>query len=143
MRCTLVSTLVSPVPLGRTKRVRMGCFVFRKASRCVLWHSTNPDLLHHVEYDTIVFLEDQKNVKKIDACTQRRSGHKFLCPVLFHWGSAIQRIIATIPDWNEQMTLCSVALEGETLDIGHAFETRPSPYPTRFPSPCLPLPPRT
>jgi hypothetical protein len=74
----------------------MGCFVFRTASRRVLRH-TDPDLLHQAEYDTIVF-DDQKNGKKVDARTQRRSGHKFLCPVL-HWGYAIQRIIATIPDW--------------------------------------------
>jgi hypothetical protein len=56
----------------------------------------------------------------MDARTQRRSGHKFLCPVL-RWGSAIRRIIATIPDWNEQTTLCSVTLEGETLESGNAF----------------------
>jgi hypothetical protein len=106
------------VPLGRTKRVRMGCFVFRTASRRVLLH-TDPDLLHHAEYVTIVF-EDQKNGKKMDARTQRRSGHKFLCPVL-RWASAVQRIIATIADWNEQTSLCSVAIEGETLEIGNAF----------------------
>ena len=106
------------VPLGRTKRVRMGCFVFRTASRRVLSH-TDPKLLQQAEYVTIVF-EDQKNGKKMDARTQRRSGHKFLCPVL-RWGSAVQRIVATIPDWNEQTTLCSFALDGETLEIGNAF----------------------
>jgi hypothetical protein len=106
------------VPIGRTKRVRMGCFVFRTASRRVLLHS-DPKLLYHAEYVTIVF-EDQKNGKKMDARTHSRSGHKFLCPVL-RWGSAVQRIIATIPGWNEQTTLCSVLLDGDTIEIGNAF----------------------
>jgi hypothetical protein len=106
------------LPLGRTKRVRMGCFVFRTASRRVLLHS-DPKLLHHAEYVTIVF-EDQKNGKKMDARTHSRSGHKFLCPVL-RWGSAVQRIIATIPGWNEQTTLCSTVIDGQTIEIGNDF----------------------
>jgi hypothetical protein len=56
----------------------------------------------------------------MDARTHSPSGHKFLCPML-RWGSAVQRIIATIPDWNEQTTLCSVFLDGETIEIGNAF----------------------
>jgi hypothetical protein len=73
-------------PIGRTKRVRMGCFVFRTASRRVLLHS-DPQLLHHAQHVTTVF-EDQKNGKKMDARTHSRSDHKFLCPVL-RWGSAV------------------------------------------------------
>jgi hypothetical protein len=60
-----------------------------------------------------------EKTEEMDARTQRRSGHKFLCPVL-RWGSAIRRIIATIPDWNEQTTLCSVTLEGRPSS-GNAF----------------------
>jgi hypothetical protein len=41
-------------------------------------------------------------------------------PVL-RWGSAAQRTITTIPGWNEQTTLCSVFLDGETIEIGTAF----------------------
>jgi hypothetical protein len=89
------------IPPGRMKRVKMGCFVFWTASQRVLSH-TDPRLLHHAQFFTMV-LEDQKNGNKMDACTHSCSGHKFLCPVL-RWGSAIQRIIATIPDWNEQKT---------------------------------------
>jgi hypothetical protein len=103
------------VPTGR---VRLGCFVFRTASRRVLLHS-DPKLLHHAEHATILF-EDQKNGKKMDARTHSRSGHKFLCPVL-RWGSAIQRIIATIPGWSEQTTLCLMVLDGDTVEIGNAF----------------------
>jgi hypothetical protein len=106
------------VPLGQTKRVRMGCFVFRTASRRVLLHR-DPKLLHHAHFVTIVF-EDQKNGKKMDARTHSRSGHKFLCPVL-RWGSAVQRIIATIPNWTESTTLCSTVLDAEPIEIGNAF----------------------
>ena len=80
---------------------------------------TDPKLLHHAQYVTIVF-EDHKNGKKVDARTHSRSGHKFLCPAL-RWGSAVQRIIASIPDWKEQTTLCSVFVDGETIEIGNAF----------------------
>jgi hypothetical protein len=71
------------VPIGSTKRVQMGCFVFLAASRRVLLHS-DPQLLHHAQHVTIVF-EDQKNGKKMDARTNSRSGHQFLCLVL-RWG---------------------------------------------------------
>jgi hypothetical protein len=103
---------------GRTKRVRIGCIVFRTRSRRILSLS-DPYLLTQADYVTIVF-EDQKNGKKMDARTQRRSGHPFLCPVL-RWGSAVWRILATIPDWTEHTTLCSVALDGETLEISNDF----------------------
>jgi hypothetical protein len=106
------------IPTGRTKRVRLGCFVFRTASRRALLHF-DPKRLHQAECATIVF-EDQKNGKKMDARTHSRSGHKFLCPAL-RWGSAIQRTIATIPGWNEQTALCSVVLDGDTVEIGDAF----------------------
>ena len=96
----------------------MGCFVFRTASQRVLAHN-DPKLLHHAQYVTIVF-EDQKNGKKIDARTHSRSGHKFLCPVL-RWGSAVQTIFATISDWNEQTTLCSVLIDKQTIEIGNAY----------------------
>ena len=103
---------------GRTKRVRMGCIVFRTLSRRVL-KLTDPDLLNVADYVTIVF-EDQKNGKKMDARTQRRSGHAYLCPIL-RWGSAVQRIIATIPSWTDQTTMCSVQLDGKILEISNVF----------------------
>jgi hypothetical protein len=103
---------------GRTKKVRMGCIVFRTLSRRVL-PLTSPDLLKLADYVTIVF-EDQKNGKKMDARTQRRSGHAYLCPVL-RWGSAVQRILRTIPTWTDQTSLCSVFLDGQILEISNAF----------------------
>jgi hypothetical protein len=49
-----------------------------------------------------------------------RSGHPHLCPVL-RWGSAVQRIIATVPDWNNQTSLCSVLLDKQVLEISNVF----------------------
>jgi hypothetical protein len=103
---------------GRTKQVRLGCIVFRTRSGRVLDH-TDPNLLSLTAFVTIVF-EDQKNGKKMDARTQRQSGHQFLCPVL-RWISAVQPIIATIPNYNDQTNLCSVFISGEVLDISNSF----------------------
>jgi hypothetical protein len=45
-------------------------------------------------------------------------GHKFLYIALGICHSADHRDHS---HWNEQTTLCSVTLEGETLEIGNAF----------------------
>jgi hypothetical protein len=103
---------------GQTKRIRMGGIVFRTRSRRVLSLS-DPDLLRLADYVTIVF-EDQKNGKKMDARSQRRSGHSYLCPIL-RWGSAVQRITATIPDWTDQTTLCSIAIDDKIMEISNVF----------------------
>jgi hypothetical protein len=106
------------VTVGQTKQVQMGCVVFRLTSRQMLLH-TDPKLLHHAKHVTAVF-DNQKNGKKMDAPAHSRSGQKFLCPVL-RWGSAVQRIIATIPGWNEMWTLCSTVVDGETVKISDNF----------------------
>jgi hypothetical protein len=38
-----------------------------------------------------------------------------------HGGSIVQRIIATIPDCNDQTNLCSAFLSDEILDISNSF----------------------
>jgi hypothetical protein len=96
----------------------MGCIVFRSKDRTVLSLSSI-NLLEQAEFVTIVF-EDQKNGKKMDARTQKRSGHRFLCPVL-RWGSAVQRIVSTVPNWNEHTAMCSVFLNDQVLAISNAF----------------------
>jgi hypothetical protein len=103
---------------GCTKLVQIGCVVFCTCERGIIAH-TDPSLLSIPEFITIVF-EDQKNGKKMDAHTQRRSGHRFLCPIL-RWCSPVQPIIATVPDWNDQTNLCSVYISREVLHISNAF----------------------
>jgi hypothetical protein len=101
--CHVILRIHKDLPPRRTKRVRLGCIVFCTRSRRVLQH-----------------FEDQKNGKKMDARTQRQSGHQFLYPVL-RWASAVQRIINTISDYNSQTNLCSVLLSGEVLNISSSF----------------------
>ncbi len=96
----------------------MGCLVWRTRTGRVLSLS-DTDLLSLDDYVNIV-IEDKKNGKKMDARSQRRSGHAYLCPILC-WGSAVQRIIATIPDWTEQTTLCSIALDDKIMEISNVF----------------------
>ena len=56
-------------PLGRSKRVRIGCLIFPTASCRVILLHTDLKLLHHAQYITITF-ENQKNGKKMDARTR-------------------------------------------------------------------------
>lgn len=56
----------------------------------------------------------------MDSRTQRRTGHPILCPCL-RWGSAVQRIIQTIPGYNDDTPLCSVRLNEKTLWVSNSF----------------------
>jgi drug/metabolite transporter superfamily protein YnfA len=96
----------------------MGGIVFRTRSRRVLL-LTDPDLLKLAVYVTIIF-KKQKNGKKMDARSEQQSGNAYLCPILC-WGSAVQRIIPTIPDWTKQTTLCSIALDDKIMEISYVF----------------------
>jgi hypothetical protein len=77
-------------------------------------------LQHSIPHPVTIVFEDQKNGKKMDAQTQRRSGPPVLCPVL-RWDSAVSHIIAMIPKWTDQTTLCSVTLDAQVLEISNAF----------------------
>ena len=94
----------TPKP-GKTKRVNLGNVVFRDSKKTVISHSS-PLLLSSAEYVTITF-EDQKNGEKQDSRTQRRTGDNVLCPAL-RLASAVQRIVNTIPNYNDSTYLCSV-----------------------------------
>ena len=110
---------IKSIPLSRTKQVRMGYFVFHTASWRLLLNAhllkllhTSPKLLHHTQQYVTILLKDQKNRKKMEARTNSRFCHMFLCTVL-HWGSAAQIFFATIP-LSKKQTLgllpCSVVL---------------------------------
>jgi hypothetical protein len=97
------------VPLGRTKRVRMGCFVFRTASDA----SSGTQIQISCTKQSMSQSYSKIRRKKMDARTQRRSGHKFLCRIAL--GICHSADHRDHPSWNEQTTLCSVTLE-ETLE---------------------------
>jgi hypothetical protein len=72
---------------GKTKPICAVDVVFRTKDRRTIKHQTKRT--HRAEYVTITF-KNQKNGKMFDSRTQRRTGHKLLCPVL-RWSSLITR----------------------------------------------------
>jgi hypothetical protein len=58
-------------------------------------------------YYVTIFFVDQKNGLKMDAQTQRRTGHPVLCPVL-RWAAVIDRVSATITNCDDDTPVCSV-----------------------------------
>jgi hypothetical protein len=77
------------------------------------------DLLLRAEYVTITFV-NQKNGKKMDLRTQRRTGDPVLCPVL-RYGSVIQRILRQNP-------LASIDTKINTIHIGDKIGTITNDY---------------
>jgi hypothetical protein len=91
MRSCEFSTTRRP---GRTKVVTIQYVLFRDSSKRIVPRSA-PDLLTRAEYVTVTFVS-QKNGKKMDLRTQRRTGDPVLCPVL-RYGSVISRILRQNP----------------------------------------------
>ena len=100
--------------VGRTRRIDMGGLLFRDRKKRPL-PLTHPRLLDLAEYVTVTF-ERTKTAKKRDSRTQRRTGHRFLCPVL-RLASAAQRIIRTYPDWKPNTPLSSSVHDGRLVDV--------------------------
>ena len=107
----------TPVP-GKTKLVTLGCIQFRSRNKRIV-RRDSPFLLDVADYVTVTFV-DQKNGIKMDSRSQRRTGHPVLCPVL-RWGSAVQRIIKTVPDYTDDTPLCAVRLLDKTLFVTNSF----------------------
>ena len=96
----------------------MGCVHFRSKDKKTV-HRKSPFLLQESQYVTLTFI-DQKNGKKMDSRTQQRTGHPVLCPVL-RLGSAVQRIIRTVPNFNDDTPLCTVQLNDESFLVTNSF----------------------
>jgi len=79
----------------------------------------HPRLLHKAKFVTITFL-NQKNGKKMDSRTQKRTGRHDLCPVL-RWGSAVKRVIATVPNYTEDTPISSIVSQSKTLSLDDTF----------------------
>jgi hypothetical protein len=112
--CEFVKT---PRP-GKTKRAKLSTLIFRDSKKQILAH-TNPLLLSSSEYVTVVFI-DQKNGTKMDHRTQRKTGHRFLCPVL-RFGRAVRRIVLTVPRWTPDTPLCALQVDDKTLLVTSTF----------------------
>jgi hypothetical protein len=74
---------------GKTKTICIHDIVFRDKHRRVI--PLDSGRIHQAEFVTITF-RDQKNGKKWDSRTQRRTGHAILCPVL-RWASTVNRLL--------------------------------------------------
>lgn len=73
---------------GKTKLLTLDNITFRDKKRKIV-DISEPDLTKRARYVTVCFV-DQKNGKKNEKRTQRKTGRKWLCPVRA-WGRACQR----------------------------------------------------
>jgi hypothetical protein len=89
---------------GRTKMITLSGILFRSSSNKKLAHS-DPRLAQKAEYVTITFV-DQKNGKKMESRTQRKTGDPLLCPIL-RWASAVSRVLDAIPFAAGSTPICS------------------------------------
>jgi hypothetical protein len=98
--------------------ITLSGILFRSKSNRKLDHS-DPRLAQKAEYVTITFV-DQKNRKKMDSMTQRRTGDSVLCPIL-RWASAVSWILNTIPSTNGSTPICSTRPTTTNLLIHNDF----------------------
>ena len=112
--CEFVKT---PRP-GKTKIMRLRTIVFRDKDKRIISH-TDKHLIQRTEFVT-VFFEDQKNGKKMDARTQRRTGHRILCPAQ-RLARAVRRVVTTVPTFTKDTPLCSLFLGKHVSFINSKF----------------------
>jgi hypothetical protein len=106
----------TPKP-GRTKIVCLLGLIFRDHHKRVIPHS-HPGLSMAV-YITVVFVS-QKNHKKMDKRTQRRTTDAILCPVK-RAASLVERILRLVPAHSTATTINTVHLQGATLTLTGEF----------------------
>jgi hypothetical protein len=95
---------------GKTKCIDLDGLIFRTTNNTVVPH-TDPNLLTSAEFITITFV-NQKNGKKMDSRTQRRTGDPHLCPVI-RYGTQVQRILRMVPSAKGATTINTIALNGK------------------------------
>jgi hypothetical protein len=103
---------------GQTKIVTIQYVLFHDHLKQIVPRAAN-DLLQRAKYVTITFVS-QKNGKKMDLRTQRRTGNPVLCPVL-RYGSVVRRIL-----W--QNPLAPNATKLNTIHIGTMIGTITNDY---------------
>jgi hypothetical protein len=103
---------------GQTKMITLSGILFCSSSNKKLAQS-NPRLAQKAEYVTITFV-DQKNGKKMDSRTQRKTGDPVLCPIL-RWASAVSCVLNAIPSAAGSTPICSTRPKTTTLLIHNNF----------------------
>jgi hypothetical protein len=114
MRSCEHSKTTSP---GKTLILVVKYVIFRSRRRRLIPH--NSGNIHLAYFVTIIFV-DQKNGKKMDARTQRRTDHKILCPVR-RWAAVVSRVRTTVPHCSDDTPVCSVRNGKTTLHISQTF----------------------
>jgi hypothetical protein len=109
--CEIVRTK-SP---GKTKTLELRDIIFRDRYRKIILHD-DPRLLERYEFVTVTW-RNQKNGKRLDSRTQRRTDDPSLCPGL-RLGRAVQRVIRTVPNTTPHTLVCAL-YNTTTKQINH------------------------
>jgi hypothetical protein len=107
-----------PPMAGKTKCIDLAGLIFRTANNAVIAHD-DPGLAHIAEYVTVTFV-DQKNGRKMDSRTQRRTRDPQLCPVI-RYARQVQRILRTVPDASGSTTINTISLDGKVGLITNTY----------------------
>jgi hypothetical protein len=99
-----------PPILGQTRCIDLDGLIFRTTSNVIIEHS-DPGLLALAEYVTVTFV-NQKNGRKMDSRTQRRTKDRTLCPVI-RYATQVRRILRTIPTATGTTKVNTIALNGK------------------------------
>jgi hypothetical protein len=103
---------------GQTKCVDLDGLIFRTVNNTVIRHD-DPALLDIAEFITVTFV-NQKNGRKMDSRTQRRTGDPHLCPVI-RYAAQVQRILRTVPDATGSTTINTISLDGKVGLITNTY----------------------
>jgi hypothetical protein len=106
----------TPKP-GRTKIVCLLGLIFRDHCKRVISHC-HPGLSIAV-YITVVFVS-QKNHRKMDKRTQRRTSDPILCPVK-RAALLVEHILCRVPNHSTATTINTVQIQGATLTLTGQF----------------------
>jgi hypothetical protein len=98
-----------PQVAGKTKCVDLDGIIFRTTGNIVVDHA-DPELLTIAEFITVTFV-NQKNGRKMDSRTQRRTGDPDLCPVI-RYARQVQRILRTVPNVTGATTINTISING-------------------------------
>jgi hypothetical protein len=107
-----------PQVAGQTKCIDLEGIVFRSKDNTTI-DQEDPELLRIAEYVTVTFVR-QKNGKKMDSRTQRRTQDPDLCPVI-RYGTQVQRIRRTVPNADGTTPINAISLNGRVGLITNTY----------------------
>jgi hypothetical protein len=90
---------------GKTKTLELRDIIFRDCARRIIPHD-DPRLLQRAEFVTVTW-RNQKNGKRLDSRTQRRTRDLLLCPAL-RLGRAVQRVLRSVPNATPHTLICAL-----------------------------------